>query len=199
MDTKEVDTKEVLDQESSFQDNPFRWYVIHVAAGSENKVKSEIHAQCEKKNVSSYVKEILIPKKKVFAIRRGVKAQVEDRVCPGYVFISMHCTAELLQIIRQVPRVMDMLGSNAKGLPKAISEQELNQLLECIDSTSQINESQLYFEAGERVKVCDGLFNSMEGIVDEVDTDRARLKVSIPIFGRSTPVDLSFSQVEKIS
>jgi len=174
------------------------WYIIHVAAGSENKVASELDAQFEKHGLSDLLQEVLVPKKMVLATRRGAKVQAEDRILPGYVLVHMNCTLEALHIIRRIPRVIGMLGADAKGMPRPLSEFEVKQLLDQIQNVEQATRQSFVFEPGEMVKVSEGLFSSMEGVVEEVDTNRMRLKVSISIFGRPTPVDLEFSQVEKI-
>jgi transcriptional antiterminator NusG len=174
------------------------WYIIHVAAGSENKVAVELEAQFEKNNLADSLENVLVPKKMVLATRRGVKIQVEDRILPGYVLVQMDCTLDALHIIRRVPRVIGMLGADAKGMPRPLSEFEVSQLLDQIENVEQATRQSFVFEPGEMVKVSEGLFTSMEGVVEEVDSNRMRLKVSISIFGRPTLVDLEFSQVEKI-
>jgi transcription termination/antitermination protein NusG len=176
----------------------FKWYVIHVAATSENKVALELRAQLEKAGLSAAVQSILVPKKQTLVMRRGLKVQAEDRILPGYVLIQMICSPEILHVIRRVPRVAGMLGSNAAGVPRPLSEHDVSRFLEQVDRIVDEAKSNLSFEPGEMVKVSDGLFSSMEGIVEEVDLQRSRVKVSIAILGRSTPVDLEFSQVEKI-
>jgi transcriptional antiterminator NusG len=174
------------------------WYIIHVAAGSENKVALELKAQFEKNNLADSLENVLVPKKMVLATRRGVKVQAEDRILPGYVLVQMDCTLDALHVIRRVPRVIGMLGADAKGMPRSLSEFEVKQLLDQIENVEQATRQSFVFEPGEMVKVSEGLFSSMEGVVEEVDNNRMRLKVSISIFGRPTPVDLEFSQVEKI-
>lgn len=174
------------------------WYVVHAAAGSENKVASELRAQFEKNGLGSLLHDVLVPKKTVTITRRGVKVQAEDRMIPGYVFVHMECTLEALHTIRSIPRMIGMLGADAKGMPKPLSEQEVKRLLDQLETVNQIAHHHVVFEPGELVRVCDGLFSSMEGVVEEMDAHRMRLKVSISLFGRSTPVDLEFSQVEKL-
>ena len=174
------------------------WYVVHVSAGSENKVSSELKARFQKSNLGEALHEVLVPQKKALMTRRGAKVEVEDRLLPGYILLCMQCTLEALHIIRRIPKVIGMLGANVKGMPQPLSEFEVKQLLDHIQNAEQTTHQNFLFEPGEMVKVSEGLFSSMEGVVEEVDSHRMRLKVSISIFGRPTPVDLEFSQVEKI-
>ena len=176
----------------------FQWYIVHVTAGSENRIASEMRAQFEKEGHGDKIQEILVPKKYVSTIRSGVKVQVEDRILPGYVLVHMVCSPETLHIVRRVPRVIGMLGSDIMGIPRALADHEVTKFLEQVDRIAVTAQNHFSFEPGELVKVSDGLFSSMEGIVEEVDIHRSRLKVSIAILGRSTPVDLEFTQVEKI-
>lgn len=175
------------------------WYIIHVAAGHENRVASELQAQCEKARLTSLMTEIRVPKRQTTVIKRGVKVQVEDRILPGYILVKMVCVPETLHIIRRIPKVIGMLGSDASGIPRILAESEVERFLEQLNRMADSSRMQLSFEPGEVVKVSEGLFSSMEGVVEEVDMERSRLKVSIAILGRSTPVDLEFSQVEKMS
>lgn len=175
-----------------------KWYIIHASSGSENRVVSELRAQLDKSGLSDMVEEILVPKKSSVTVRRGVRVEVEDRVLPGYILIFMECTPEVLLIIRQTPRVIGMLGANADGMPKPLSEGEVSGLLGHLETISKSPLSQQTFCVGETVKISEGLFTSMEGIIEDIDTHRMRLKVSVSILGRPTPVDLEFAQVEKV-
>lgn len=177
----------------------FRWYIVHVAAGSENRVSTELRAQFAKAGLADQVQDILVPKKHTTTLRNGVKVQLEDRILPGYVLMHMVCSPEVVHVILRVPRVIGMLGSDASGMPRALADFEVAKFLEQVDRIAVAAQSQSSFEPGEMVKVSEGLFASMEGVVEEVDLHRSRLKVSIAILGRSTPVDLEFTQVEKIS
>lgn len=175
-----------------------KWYIIHASAGSENRVATELKAQFAKSGLDHLVEDILVPKKPAVAVRRGVKVEVEDRILPGYVLIQMECTPETLHVIRHTPRVIGLLGAGSDGIPKPLSEAEVSHLLSQLETIGKTTQGHDYFSVGETVKVSEGLFSSMEGIVEEVDTNRMRLKVSISILGRPTPVDLEFSQVEKV-
>jgi transcriptional antiterminator NusG len=174
------------------------WYVIHVAANNEKRVAVELKAQFAKAGLESILHDVRVPKKMVNVLRRGVRVQAEDRVLPGYVLVQMQEAPEAFHIIRSHPRVIGLLGADAKGNVRPLGPDEAEDLLMRVESMDQAARESLIFEIGEHVRVCDGLFASMEGVVEEVDGVRGRLKVSIAIFGRATPVDLDFNQVEKL-
>jgi transcription termination/antitermination protein NusG len=173
------------------------WYVIHVAANNENRVALELGAQFAKHGLGHLLEDVVVPKKTVTALRRGVKCDVEERVLPGYVLVRMNCTPEGLYVIRNHPRVLGMLGSDGKGTPKPMAEEEVRHLLERVEALEETHSQGLTFEAGETVRVCEGPFASFEGVVEEVDYARERLKIAVSIFGRLTPVEVDFTQVEK--
>jgi transcriptional antiterminator NusG len=175
------------------------WYIIHASAGSENRVATELRAQFDRAGLGHQLSEVLVPKKSVPAIRRGVKIQVDERILPGYVLVHMECTPETLHVIRRVPRVVGMLGADSHGIPRPLSQGEVSQFLAQLETIHQSTTAKVVFEPGELVRVSEGLFSSMEGVVEEIDMQRFRLKVSISILGRPTPIDLEFSQVEKLS
>jgi len=177
----------------------FKWYVVHVAAGSENRVSCDLSAQFIKNGIGDLLEEVLVLKKMVNATRRGNKIQEEERILPGYVLVRMISTPEALNTIRRAPRVIGMLGADLRSDPKPLSDAEVENLLSQIDSIEGAgNAKSISFEPGEVIRVTEGLFASMEGVVEEVDNIRMRLKVSIPILGRPTPVDLDFTHIEKI-
>ena len=178
----------------------FKWYVIHVAAGSENRVASDLSAQFSKAGIEDLLEDVLVLKKMVHATKRGNSVQQEERILPGYVLVRMISTPEGLNLIRRAPRVIGMLGADLRSDPKPLSDAEVENLLSQIDDSEGAAgcASNLSFEPGEILRVTDGLFSGLEGVVEEVDAVRMRLKVSISIFGRPTPVDLDFGHVEKI-
>jgi transcriptional antiterminator NusG len=176
----------------------FKWYIIHVAAGSENRVASDLSAQFVKNGIGELLEDILVLKKVVNGARKGVKTQEEERILPGYVFIRMVCNPETLDTIRRAPRVIGMLGADLRSDPKPLSDAEVENLLSQIGDDSAPSVQRMSFEPGEVIRVTEGLFASMEGVVEEVDVTRMRIKVSIPILGRPTPVDLDFAHIEKI-
>ena len=176
----------------------FKWYVIHVAAGSENRVACDLSAQFVKNSIGDLLEEVLVLKKMVNITRRGNKVQEEERILPGYVLVRMISTPEALNTIRRAPRVIGMLGADLRSDPKPLSDAEVENLLNQIETMEGGNAQSISFEPGEVIRVTEGLFASMEGVVEEVDVARMRLKVSIPILGRPTPVDLDFTHIEKI-
>jgi transcriptional antiterminator NusG len=173
-----------------------RWYVIHVYSGFENKVAQSIREQAEKKGMADQIEEVLVPTEEVVEMRRGSKVNAERKFFPGYVLAKMDLTDETWHLIKNTAKVTGFLG--AKGRPQAISEAEANRIRRQVQEGIERPRPSITFEVGEQVKVSDGPFASFNGMVEEVDEERARLKVSVSIFGRATPVELDFSQVEKL-
>lgn len=173
-----------------------KWYVVHVFSGSEKKVCQNIEEQIASKGMESLIEEVLMPTEEVVEIRRGAKVQTEKKFFPGYILIKMEMNDETWHMIKGQPKVTGFLGG--KGNPVAISETEANRLIEQISEGIDRPRSSVIYEIGEEVRVSDGPFQSFNGLVEEIDDDKSRLKVAVSIFGRSTPVDLEYSQVEKI-
>ena len=173
-----------------------RWYVVHVFSGSEKKVCQSIEEQIISKDMGSLIEEVLVPTEEVVEIRRGAKVQSEKKFFPGYILIKMEMNDETWHMIKAQSKVTGFLGG--KGKPVAISETEANRLIEQISEGIDRPRSSVVYEIGEEVRVSDGPFQSFNGLVEEIDEDKSRLKVAVSIFGRSTPVDLEYSQVEKI-
>jgi len=177
--------------------NKHRWYIIHAHSGSEKRVASTISEKAEKKDFSEQISEIVVPSESVLEVRRGAKVQVERNLFPGYVLICMDLDDDLWHLIRQIPKVSGFLGAK-RGRPTPLPKMEADRILQQLQEGFEKPKSQLSFETGEHVRVCDGPFASFSGVVEEVDEEKARLKVLVTIFGRATPVDLDFVQVEKI-
>jgi transcription termination/antitermination protein NusG len=173
-----------------------RWYVVHVFSGSEKRVCQAIEEQVQSKNMQDLIEEVLMPTEEVVEIRRGAKVQSEKKFFPGYILIKMEMTDSSWHLIQAQPKVTGFLGG--KGRPIAISEGEAKRLIDQISEGIERPRSSIIYEIGEEVRVSEGPFQSFNGLVEEIDEDKSRLKVAVSIFGRSTPVDLEYSQVEKI-
>ncbi|MDI9409344.1 MAG: transcription termination/antitermination protein NusG [Candidatus Pacebacteria bacterium] len=173
-----------------------RWYVLHVHSGFEKKVELAIREQFAKKSIAEQIDQILVPTEQRIEVRRGTKHNIDHKLMPGYVLIHMEMSDLGWHIIKNTPKVTGFLGG--KGLPVAISDTEAAQIMKQVKEGTDRPKSRLHFEVGEQVRVSDGPFSAFNGLVEEVDEERSRLKVAVSIFGRSTPVELEYTQVEKV-
>ncbi len=176
-----------------------RWYIVHAYSNFEEKVAEEIRHQAEERGLSHLFEEILVPTEEVVEVRRGRKVKTRRRYFPGYVLVKMEMTDQAFHLIKNTPYVTGFLGADRGNKPIPISEEEASRILGLVKEGVEKPRTTVSFDIGEKVKVIDGPFASFEGIVEEVDQDRGRLKVAVSIFGRETPVDLEFGQVEKVA
>ncbi|MBV9858511.1 MAG: transcription termination/antitermination protein NusG [Alphaproteobacteria bacterium] len=173
-----------------------RWYVIHVYSGFEKKVAAAIREQAEQKGVAERIEEILVPTEEVVEVRRGAKVNSERKIFPGYVLIRMDLDDMTWHLVKNTAKVTGFLGGRGRPLP--ISDAEAARILRQIQEGTERPKPSITFEIGEQVRVCDGPFTSFNGLVEDVDEEKARIKVAVSIFGRATPVELEYSQVEKV-
>ena len=173
-----------------------RWYVVHVYSGFEKKIAEQIKQQAAQNGLGEQFEEVLVPTEQVTEVRRGQKINTEHKFFPGYVLVKMDLTDDAWHLVKNTPKVTGFLGSKTK--PSPISESEALRILKQNQEGVERVRPAVLFEIGEQVRVADGPFTSFNGTVEEVDEDKGRLKVSVSIFGRSTPVELEYGQVEKV-
>ena len=179
-----------------------RWYIVHAYSNFENKVAESIRDQAKARGLSHLFEQevgqggVLVPMEKVVEVRRGRKTEAEKKFFPGYVLVKMQLTDEAFHLIKNTPKVTGFLGAENKPMP--ISEKEAMHILHQVQEGVERPKSSVSFEIGENVRVADGPFASFSGVVEEIDEGRSRVKVAVSIFGRATPVELEFGQVEKV-
>ena len=172
-----------------------RWYVVHVFSGSEKKMAQAILEQATANGLEDQIADVMVPTEEVVEVRRGAKVQAERKFFPGYILVNMELTDAAWSVVQSQPRVTGFLGG--KGRPVPITNAEAERLIKQMDEGVERPRSTLSFDVGEEVRVVEGPFESFNGVVEEADDEKERLKVSVSIFGRSTPVELEYSQVER--
>lgn len=174
-----------------------RWYVLHVYSGFEQKVANDIRERAAKRGIEDAIYDILVPKEEVTEIKRGKRVAMERNIFPGYVMIRMDMSDDAWHLIKDTQKVTGFLGSGNK--PQAISESEAARLIQQLTAPAgSAARRTVTFDIGEEVRITEGAFASMVGVVDEIDEEKGRMKVSVSIFGRATPVELEFAQAEKV-
>ncbi|KAB1062733.1 transcription termination/antitermination factor NusG [Salibacter halophilus] len=175
-----------------------KWYVVRAVSGKEKKVKEQLEVEISRLNLEDYVSQVLIPTEKVYQIRNGKKISKERNFFPGYVLIEAALTGEIPHIIKNVTNVIGFLGATKGGDPVPMRQAEVNRILgkvdELADSDEEVN---IPYIVGESVKVIDGPFNNFTGVIEEINEEKKKLKVMVKIFGRKTPLELNYMQVEK--
>jgi len=174
-----------------------RWYVVHAYSGYEKKVAAAIKERIELNGMEDAFGEVLVPTEEVVEMRGGQKRKSERKFFPGYVLVEMDLTDESWHLVKETPRVMGFIGGKADE-PAPITTKEAELILQRIDDAVEKPKPKTIFEPGEMVRVIDGPFNDFNGVVEEVNYEKSRLQVAVLIFGRSTPVELEFGQVEKV-
>ena len=173
-----------------------RWYIVHAYTNFEQKVADAIRERAKSSGLEHLFDDVVVPKEEVIEVKRGRKVQTERKFLPGYVLVKMEMTDPAFVLIKNTPKVTGFLGADNK--PRPISDEEAARILNQVQEGVERPKPTITFEIGEQVKVADGPFASFSGHVEEVDEERARLKVAVSIFGRPTPVELEFAQVEKV-
>jgi len=173
-----------------------RWYIVHAYSNFERKVAESIKERAAAAGLADLLEEVLVPMEEVVEMRRGRKVSSERKFFPGYVLVKMDLNDQTYHLIKSTPKVTGFLGTETKPIP--ITDEEAGRILQQVQEGVERPKPSVTFEIGEQVRVADGPFASFNGLVEEVDEERARLKVAVSIFGRATPVELEYAQVEKL-
>lgn len=175
-----------------------KWYVVRAISGKEKKAKEYMEMEISRLNMEDYVSQVLIPTERVFQIRNGKKVSKERTFFPGYILIEASLQGEIEHVIKNIPNVIGFLGGEKGGDPMPLRMSEVNRILGKVDELAESEEDiNIPFVVGESVKVIDGPFNNFNGVIEEINEEKKKLKVMVKIFGRKTPLELSYMQVEK--
>ena len=173
-----------------------RWYVLHAYSGYEKKVADSIMDQADKLGIKDQIEDISVPTQNIVEVKRGVRVNTERKIFPGYILIKMNLNDDTWHIIKTTPKLSGFLGNKGKPIP--ISNSEAKRISQQVVDGVEKSRPAVMYDVGEQVKVIDGPFASFNGEIEQIDEEKARLRVAVSIFGRSTPVDLDYSQVEKV-
>lgn len=173
-----------------------RWYVVHVYSGFEKKIAEQIKQQADQNGLADQIDEVLVPSEQVVELRRGQKVNAEHKFFPGYVLVKMEMTDDAWHLVKDTPKVTGFLGTKTR--PSPIPDSEAERILKQTQEGVERPRPSVIFEVGEQVRVADGPFTSFNGTIEEVDEEKGRVRVSVSIFGRSAPVELEYSQVERV-
>lgn len=176
-----------------------KWYIVHAYSNFEKKVAEQIKETATQKGLADKIEQVLVPSEQVTEVVRGRKRVAERRFFPGYVLVKMELDDSTYHLIRETPKVTGFLGAEGGRKPTPVSEREVKTILGHQEDAAERPRVQISYDIGEKVRVTDGPFQSFEGVVEEVDEAKGRLKVAVSVFGRATPVDLEFGHVEKLS
>ena len=173
-----------------------RWYIVHAYSNFEKKVAEDIENKAKQKGLSEHIEQIIVPTEKVVEVRRGRKVDAERKFFPGYVLVQMEMDEDTWHLVRETPKVLGFIGGTPEK-PAPITDREANSILRRVEEGAEKPRPKVLFEPGEVVRVTDGPFNDFNGVVESVNYEKSRMQVAVQILGRSTPVELDFSQVEK--
>ncbi len=196
-ETSQTEAAPAAAEPASERRSDFKWYIVHVYSNFENRVATTIREEAATRGLDDCFEEILVPSEEVTEVRRGRKVTSEKTFYPGYVLVKMRLTDDAYHLVKNTPKVTGFLGADHGKKPLPVSEREVRRTLGQAEEGAERTRPTVTYEINEKVRVTDGPFSSFEGVVEEVDEERARLKVAVSIFGRATPVELDYTQVEK--